>query len=162
VVAVVAVVGNSFQQADDPAIALGSELLQAHLLLLDNALVSLGVRDATQLSVKTVRPGVVGTGESIGLSCALLAEAGATVAAPIDQSVKRPLAVPGDDDRVPTDVSRFEAAGTGKLALMGDSDPGVLEDVLHLKFEDLRGGIDPCGHTVILNKACWIYVVNGL
>ncbi|MPM40350.1 hypothetical protein SDC9_86990 [bioreactor metagenome] len=137
---------------DHPGVRLGAQPLQREVLLLDDSLVALRVRDAAQLAVQGVRPVVVRTGEAVGLAVRLVTDRGATVPATVQQGVEATLAVTGDDHRLAPDVGRLERARLGDLALVGDPDPRRVEDLLHLLVEDRRVGVELAGDTVGLGE----------
>ena len=140
------------RREDHAEIALGAQLLQGEVVLLDDALVTVRVRDAAQSTVEGVRPVVVRAGEAVGLAAALVAHRRPAMPAPVEQGVEVALAIPGHDDRLVPDLGGLERARLGDLALVRDPHPGAVEDLAHLLGEDLGIGVQLTGDAVLLGE----------
>ena len=65
------------------------------------------------------------------------------VAVDVDEAVQLAVAVAADDDRLAADVGGEMIVRVGHLAFVAQVDPGALEDVFHLQFEQFLVGEQP-------------------
>jgi len=63
-----------------------------------------------------------------------------------------PLAVAGHDQRTQPEPGGDVIVYRGKLAFMGQIDPGAAEDVSHLGIEDRGVGVEQLMNAVFLNQ----------
>ncbi|MNM31919.1 hypothetical protein D3C81_425050 [compost metagenome] len=122
-------------------VAFGAQADQWQLGLVDAVAVAFRVRDAAQRAVQGIAPAVVRADEAVGLALLVLADRGATVAAAVEQHVDAFLAITHHDHRLLADVGGLVAAGFGDFALVGDPDPGAVEDLFQLGVEQRRVGV---------------------
>ena len=93
--------------------------------------------DPDEFAVRVVGPGVVRTGEPLGVAPVGAADPHAPVPATVDQGVQRAVQAAGDDDGLLAHIGGEEIAGLRNLALVAEEHPGALEDALLLRGVDL-------------------------
>ncbi len=138
-------------------IAFGAQADQRQLGLVDAVAVAFRVRNAAQRSIQCVAPTVVGADEAVGLALLVFAHRGATVATAIEQHVYVFLAITHHNHRLLADVGGLVAAVVGYLAVVGDPDPGAVENLLKLGVEQLRVGVHRGVDAVGLHQVGGVY-----
>ena len=110
---------------------------QAPLRLVELVVVGvLEVGHGRQLAVSTKGPAVVGADECPGVAVVGSAEAIATVAADVEESVDLALPVAGDEDGIFAHVGGEEIARVGDLGLVAEEEPATRKDLLQFLLVD--------------------------
>ena len=107
-----------------------------------NAGISVRQRQGFERAVGAVGPGVIRADETLRIALGGRTDFSAAVGAAIVEGVNLPVGVAGDNHPFPANPRGKEIAGLAQLTLVADVNPGAAEDVLQLKLENLRIGIN--------------------
>ena len=107
------------------------------------------VGHAQQLAGIGVGPRMVGATEAEGVARLLPADGIGAVSTHVQQHVDLVFGPAGDDHRLGADASGDVVARVGYLALVGDIDPAVLEDVVQLLLKDVWVRVDIRMHSEV-------------